>query len=145
MNRTRRTGPNTFVPFREIVSDSGGSASCDTQPICRTLFTIATALCHHPFSAFCLVVLQPSSAGMSTLRRTYIPISFYRIDIREDANTHQAMWCTSTFRQVFTRRLIEFLTRVLEVGGSEGGAAFGVGFSRSSLSCRKLHWSPLEH
>ena len=29
--------------------------------------------------------------------------------------------------------------------GSEGVAAFGVGFARSLLSCRKLHWSPFEH
>ena len=28
---------------------------------------------------------------------------------------------------------------------SEGGSAFGVGFARSLLSCRKLHWSPFEH
>ena len=34
---------------------------------------------------------------------------------------------------------------LLGAGGSEGGAAFGVGFARSLLSCRKLHWSPLEH
>ena len=72
MNSTRRTGPNALVPFLEIVAESGGSVSCDTQLNCRTFFTIATAL--HPFSAFCLVVL-PSSAGTSTLRRTYTPIA----------------------------------------------------------------------
>ena len=33
----------------------------------------------------------------------------------------------------------------LGVGGSVGGAVFGVGFARSLLSCQKLHWSPLEH
>ena len=33
----------------------------------------------------------------------------------------------------------------LGVGGSEGGAVFGVGFARSLPSCRKLHSSPLEH
>ena len=37
------------------------------------------------------------------------------------------------------------LPRVFGVGGSEGGAVFGVGFARSFLSCRKLHWSPFEH
>ena len=30
---------------------------------------------------------------MDQLRRTYIPIKFYRIDIRENANTHKALWC----------------------------------------------------
>ena len=49
VNRTRRIGPETFVPFREIFTDSGGSASCETQPNCRTLFTIATALLSPPF------------------------------------------------------------------------------------------------
>ena len=39
--------------------------------------------CLHLSSAFCLVVLQPSSAEMNTQRRTYNLISFYRTDIRE--------------------------------------------------------------
>ena len=43
VNRTRRLGPKTFVPFREIVTDSGGSASIDTQPNLRKFFAIATA------------------------------------------------------------------------------------------------------
>ena len=65
----------TLVCTPETVTDSGGWASCDTQPNCRTLFAIATALLSSPFfRLFCLVVLQPSIAGMSTLRRTYIPI-----------------------------------------------------------------------
>ena len=39
----------TFVPFREIVTNSGGSVSSDTQRYCRKLFTIATALLSPPF------------------------------------------------------------------------------------------------
>ena len=49
VNRTRRVGSKTFVLFPEINIESGGSASCDTQPNCRTLFTIATALLSPPF------------------------------------------------------------------------------------------------
>ena len=44
-----------------------------------------------PFSDLCLVVLQPSSAETSTLRRIYNPIQTYRIDILEDANTHKVI------------------------------------------------------
>ena len=51
----------------------------------------------------------------------------------------------STFQEVFTR-LDTLVLRVFEDCGSEGGAAFSVGFcARSFLSCRKLQWSPFEH
>ena len=39
---------------------------------------------------------------MSTQHRTYIPISFHRIDIREGANTHKAIWCKYLSRSVHT-------------------------------------------
>ena len=60
-----------------------------------------SALLSHPSSAFCLVVPEPSSAEMSTLRRIYAPIQTYRIDIREDANSHKVS--ESTFQVVFAR------------------------------------------
>ena len=55
------------------------------------LSVLSTALWSSPFSALCLVVLQPSSAETSTLRRIYNPIQTYRIDILEDANTHKVI------------------------------------------------------
>ena len=67
LNRTRRIDPRTFMPFREIVAHSGGSASCDTQPNCRTSFTVATALLSSLFSAFCLMARQTSSEGKQAL------------------------------------------------------------------------------
>ena len=88
-----------------------------------------------------------------------LPIQFYRIEIREDANTHKVIsnkylsnstctvveeFCQSDFclwRFFFSSALPP---RVID--GSEGGAAFGVGFGAwSLLSYRKLHWSPFEH
>ena len=54
MNRTRRIDSNALVPFPEIVAESGGSVSCDTQLNGRTLFTIATALLSSPFFGFLL-------------------------------------------------------------------------------------------
>ena len=42
VNRTRQISPKTFVPFRKIIEDSGGSVSCNTQPNCRTSFAVAT-------------------------------------------------------------------------------------------------------
>ena len=65
-------------------------------------YTTQLHFCLHPSSASCLVVLQPSSAEMSTQRRTYIPVSFYRTDIREDANTHKAIWCKYLSRSIRT-------------------------------------------
>ena len=46
-----------------------------------------------PFSAFYSVVPQPSSAEISTQRRTYNPILTYKTDIREDANSHKVIEC----------------------------------------------------
>ena len=48
-DHTRRIDSNALVPFLEIVAESGGSTSCDTQPNCRALFTTATALLSPPF------------------------------------------------------------------------------------------------
>ena len=51
---------------------------------------------------FVWLFFQPSSAEMSTQRRTYIPISFKRTDIREDANTRKAIWCKYLSRSIYT-------------------------------------------
>ena len=83
--------------------ESGVSVSCDTQLNSRTLFAKAAALLSSPFFGFCfLVVLQPSSAEISTLRRIYNPIQTYGIDIREDVNTHKAIWCKYLSRSIYT-------------------------------------------
>ena len=121
VNRTRRTGPNTCVPFLEIFTESGGSVSCDTQLNCRALLTMATALLSSPFLGYLLVVLKPSSAGLSTLRRIFdIPIYFCRIDIREDANTHKVIWCKYLPKSIYTA--VDW--------PSQTGSASGVSFSR---------------
>ena len=49
--------------------------------------------CHHPSSAFRWVVPQPACVQMNTCRRIYNPIQTYRIDIREDANSHKVIKC----------------------------------------------------
>ena len=96
--RTRRIGPKTFGPFGEIDTSSGGSASCDTQHFSQELLHF----CHHPSSAFCWVVPQPSSAEMSTLCRIYIPFPTNRIHIREDANSHKVIQCKHLSRSICT-------------------------------------------
>ena len=65
-----------------------------------------THFCHHPFSAFCLVVLQLSSAEISTLpnfaaRFCFIELSFGRMPILTRRFT------ASTFQEVFARLSIE--------------------------------------
>ena len=68
VNRTRRIGPKTFVRlFREIDADSGGSASCDTQP--DLSHTFHKSYCTFVFTLLFgvrWVVPQPSSAETST-------------------------------------------------------------------------------
>ena len=50
LNRPRRVGPKTSVPFRKINEDSGGSVSCNAQPNCKVpSFTLRTALPEMPF------------------------------------------------------------------------------------------------
>ena len=56
------------------------------QHSCRRFFRFESSL-----SAFNLVVLQPCSGGTDTCPLLCIPIQFYRIDIREDANTHKVI------------------------------------------------------
>ena len=101
VNRTRRIGPRTVVPFREIDTDSGGSASLwyATQ-VSHTFHCSYCTFVTTLFSAFCSVVPQPSSAGMSTLRRIF---RFWpKNDIREDANSHKVIQCKYLSRSFCT-------------------------------------------
>ena len=100
--------------------------------------------CHHPSSGFCCVVPRPSSAEMSTLRRTYIPFQTKNTEIWQDSKESQCnlvqvpfknFWhgCRLGFPDWLLPLRLLFLDAVLplEDCGSEGGAAFGVAFSRS--------------
>ena len=158
MNRTRRIGPKTFVPFRKIIEDFCRSVSCNTQPNCRTSFAVATALLS-PFSfVFSLVVPQPSSAETSTYRRIYIPISVLQNWHSGGCQSSQGdlvqVPCKKSLhgcRLVSPDGLLPlkflFLDALLPlgVGGLEDGAVFTVGFACSFPSYQKLHLSPLEH
>ena len=52
VNRTHRIGFRMFELFRKIDEDFGGSISWNTQPNCRVLFNIATALLSPFFGPF---------------------------------------------------------------------------------------------
>ena len=79
----------------------------------------------------------------STYRRTYIPIQTHRIDICEDANCQSNLvqipfkkslrGCRLDFPDGLLPLGLLFLDELLPlgVGGSKGGAVFGVGFARS--------------
>ena len=82
---------------------------------------------------------------MSTLRRIYIPLLTYRIESREDAISHKAIsvqvpskkllhGCRLDYPDCLLPLRLLFLDAFLPlgVGGSEGGAAFGVGFGARS-------------
>ena len=127
LNRTRRIGSNTFTPFLQIVAESGGSVSCDTQLNCRTLFTIATALLSPPFFLlfvwlfFNLPVREGALSAEFTSRFSFIELTFGRMPILTER------FGASTFQEVFTRRSIELLRLA---------SASGISFSRhTSTSC----------
>ena len=161
VNRTRRIGPKTCVPLLEIAADSGGSTSCDTQLNCRTLFTTATALLSSPLalcaeltSRFSFVELK--FGEMPILTRLFGASTFQEVLTRQSieflrlVSASGNLFLDSLLPRVFNFCCSEGGT-ALAVGlipprvvdGSESVAAFGMGFcARSSLSCRKLHWSP---
>ena len=58
VNLTRLIGLKTFVLFRKIDEDFGGSASWNTQPICRLSFNKATALLSSVFRLFAWLFLN---------------------------------------------------------------------------------------
>ena len=129
VNRTRRIGPNSFGTFLEVDGDSGGSASCDTQPICRTLFTINTALLS---PLFYQVVPQPSSAETSTPRRTCNPILTFKLTFGR-MPTVTRLFSANTFREVFA---------LLSVGLPRLASASVASFPRRTCAswCWWLKW-----
>ena len=125
VNRTRRLGSNTLLPFLEIVEEPGGSVSCNTQLNCRTLFTAATALLLSSFFGFlfgCSSTFQWEITSRSRLKE----LTFRRMPILT------RRFGASTFQEVFTRRSIGFLRLA---------SASGISFSRhTSTSCFWRLW-----
>ena len=166
VNLTRRIDPKTFrLEFPRyfiLFGSSDGSESFETQCNWGTVFTIVTAPLSSLFpfwkifSAFHLVVLQPCSAGTDTcpllcIRVSFIELTFGRMPIltRWSRRSTLSNSIRTVGRKILPVWLLPLALLFLDVllprviDGSEGGAAFGVGFgARSSLSCRKLHWSP---
>ena len=135
---------------KKINEDSCGSASCDTQPNCRTLFTIScctfvTTLLGLFIWLFLNLPVR-KRALFAELKPRFRPIelTFGRMSIV----TRWLHGCRRILPIWLLPLTLLFLDPLLprSIDGSEGGAALGVGFgARSWLSCRKLHWSPFEH
>ena len=148
------------MPFREIAEDSGGSTSCDTQPNCRTLFTNATALLSPPFFGLLFGCSSTFQCGNEHSVPNLHPDSDLQNCHSGGCQHSQGDLVQVHFKKYLHGGRLKFsdwllplaflfldtlLPRVFEDCGSEGGAAFGVGFARSLLSCRKLQWSPFKH
>ena len=59
--------------------------------------------CHHPFFGFLFGCSSTFQCGNEhSAPNTYIPIQFKSIDIREDANTHKAIWGKYLSRSIDT-------------------------------------------
>ena len=109
------------------------------------------------FSAFRLVVRRPYDAGTDTCPCfsslfSFVEITLGRMPIltrRSRASTFQEVfaWLSKNSVSLTSASDASFLDalRPRVIDGSEGVAAFGVGFcARSLLSYRKLHFSPFE-
>ena len=90
VNCTRRIDPKTFVLFGKIGKPA---ALCHEirNPMIVHLSIQPLHFCHRPFSVFGWVDLQPACAQTITFHRICIPVLFYKIDIREDANYHKVI------------------------------------------------------
>ena len=150
VNRTRRFFPKTFGPLREIDTDYSGSASCDTQPDCRTLlhksYCTSVTILLRPFArlTFNLPVRKWALCAEFTSRFGLIKLTFGcipRVTKRFSASTFQEVFlhgCRLVFPDGLMppRLLILDALLPLGVGVGEGGAVFGVAFARSWLSRR---------
>ena len=171
VNRTLRISPKDFMPQVSLVLPAFRKSGwlwvvrATTQSWysfhdSHSTFVVAFSVLRVEalFWASHLVVLQPSGAGTDTCPLLCIPVQFYRIDIREDAQNSQGDLVQVPFKYYLhgCRRILPdwllpltllFLDALLPrvIDGSEDGTALGVAFARSLLSCRKLHWSPFEH
>ena len=118
------------------------------QHSCRRYFRLKAL-----FSASYLVVLQHLQCGN---RSALQPHSVFR-ELTSGRMPILTTWYRTTTFQKASARLSKNSASLTSASGAsssrrtstschEGGAPFGVGFgARSSLSCRKLHWSPFEH
>ena len=95
--------------FRKIDEDFGGSISWNTRPICRVLFSIATALLLPFFLTFCLAVLQPGDAHKSTFPQICNHSRTCRTSTPEDAIFHR-MTCARSFEVILARQSSHFPT-----------------------------------
>ena len=172
MNRTRRVDPKTFrfgfPRYLTLFGSVDGSESCETQPNCGTIFTIATAPLSSLSQCLRVVALFWLFAWL-----------FVNLMMREQTliTSFAARFCfaklTLGWMPIFTRRsrastfqiisarlskngtMVSFLPwwiflffdtlRPRDKDGSESVAALWSGFcARSLLSCRELHWSPFD-
>ena len=154
VDRTRRIDPKAFGLFRKIEKDSGGSVSSNTQPNRRAIFDMATAHLSPSFFVFfarltfSLPVCKWARITAFTSRFWCVELTFGRMPIITrwfGANTFQVVFAqlSSEPPRWTPHSQILFLDtlQLLCVGGSEDWAVSGVGFARSSASCRKLHVS----
>ena len=132
VNRTRRMVPKLLGPFLEIAADSGGSAFCDTQLNCHTLFTTATALLSPSFFGFLLGWPSTCLCGKRALCAE-CTTRFKLVELTCGTMPILTSWFSaSVFQEVFTRLSIE-LPRLVSTSD--------VSFSRrTSTSCFGSWW-----
>ena len=166
MNRTRRIDPKTFgIGFPRGCLPLQETNASETQPDCRTVFTVATAF----LSSF-----SPSFVGIVAFLRFFVWLCINLVMREQTLIPGFAALCcfvnlTLGRMPIFTRRprasafqmisarlsengnMVTFALdtsldtlQPREKDGSEGVAASWSGFcARSLLSCWQLHWSPL--
>ena len=91
VNCTRRIDPKTLGLFRKIDEDSSGSVSWNTQPNCRTSFTIVTALLSPPFLGLLFGCSSTFQCGNERSLPNLQPDSDFENWHREDASCHKVL------------------------------------------------------
>ena len=172
VNRILRIGSKTFcIGFpRDCLPlwETSSSESCETEPICGTIFTIATALLSSlslllwkwsPFFGFlfgCSSTLwrgnkhsSPASQRVSVLVNWQSGGCQYSQDVRVQVPLKQYLHgCRRMAPWLLLPRIHRFLNtlRPRDSVSSESVAASGPGFcARALLSCPKLLWSPFAY
>ena len=152
VNWTHRIGVRMFELLRKIDEDFGGSISWNTQPNCRVLFSIATALLSPSFlEPFARLFFNLAMRTRALFYRICIHSRTCTTSILEDAIFHRMNWCNFLWGNpcMAIETFSHWETFLWDFGFStdfshsvawkisETGSAVSV-FARLLISCRKL-------
>ena len=143
-NLARLIGLMTFVLFRKIDEDFGGSTSWNSQPNCRVFFNIAIALLSPFFFGFllgCSSTCRCVNAHLSPNLHTEFDLYLWH----SGGYQKNARWsCAVTFQLLRARRS-RWLLKWTATSRSPSSRNFSLIFSNQRLRGRDGHWCRFSH